>query len=72
LISPKVSDVNTQVWENFEILTTFSSENLNRGLYINVNLKEIEWDTWIHMAQNKDQWQALVNMVMKVLFSQKV
>jgi hypothetical protein len=30
---------------------------------IRMALKEIEWDgvEWIHLAQVKDQWQALVN-----------
>jgi hypothetical protein len=28
-------------------------------------LKEIGWESvdWIHLAQDRDQWQALVNMV---------
>jgi hypothetical protein len=29
-----------------------------------MNLREIEWDgvEWIDMAQNRDQWRALVNV----------
>jgi hypothetical protein len=31
-----------------------------------MNLKEIGWEDvdWIYLAQNRDQWQALVNMIM--------
>jgi hypothetical protein len=68
LTSLSVSEVNSQAWKNFEILTTFSSEDLKGSLYINADHKEMGWDTWIHMAQ----WQTLVNMEMKVLFPQKV
>jgi hypothetical protein len=33
---------------------------------IKIDLGEIEWDgvDWIHMAQDRDQWRALVNMVL--------
>jgi hypothetical protein len=32
-----------------------------------MHLREIEWGgmDWIEMAQDRDQWRALVNMVMK-------
>jgi len=35
---------------------------------IRVSLKEIGWESvdWIHMAQDRDQWPALVNIVMNV------
>jgi len=37
-------------------------------LYDNIrkDLKEIGWESvdWIHLAQDKDQWQAPLNMVM--------
>jgi hypothetical protein len=35
---------------------------------IKIDLKEIVCDDvdWIHLAQGKDQWQALVNMVMNL------
>jgi hypothetical protein len=36
---------------------------------IKINLREIGWDVmdWIDLAQNWDQWRALVNTVMKML-----
>jgi hypothetical protein len=39
---------------------------------IRINLWEIGWEGmffWIHLAQVRDQWQALVNMVMNVWVS---
>jgi hypothetical protein len=35
---------------------------------IKVHLREIGWDgmDWIYLAQNRDQWRALVNMVMNL------
>jgi hypothetical protein len=35
---------------------------------IKMDLNDIGWDgvDWIHMAQDRDQWRALVNMVMKL------
>jgi hypothetical protein len=36
---------------------------------IKIDLREIGWDDmdWIGLAQNRDQWRALVNMVMNLL-----
>jgi len=36
---------------------------------IRLNLRETRWVCvdWIHMAQDKDQWQALVDTVMNLL-----
>jgi hypothetical protein len=33
---------------------------------IKMDLREIEWDgvDWIYMAQNRDQWRAVVNTVL--------
>jgi hypothetical protein len=33
---------------------------------IRMNIREIEWETvdWMHLAQARGQWWALVNMVM--------
>jgi hypothetical protein len=33
-----------------------------------MDLREIEWDgvDWIDLAQNRDQWRALVNMLMNL------
>jgi hypothetical protein len=35
---------------------------------IRLDLREIGWEgaNWIHLAQDRDLWQALVNMVMKL------
>jgi hypothetical protein len=35
---------------------------------IKMNLREIRWGSmdWIDLAQNRNQWRALVNMVMKL------
>jgi ribosome biogenesis protein Nip4 len=35
---------------------------------IRIDLQEVGWEVveWIHLTQNKDQWRALVNSVMKL------
>jgi hypothetical protein len=35
---------------------------------IEMDLREVEWDDmdWINVAQDRDQWRALVNMVMNL------
>jgi hypothetical protein len=37
-----------------------------------MDLREIEWGGmyWIHLAQDRDQWWTLVNMVMNLLVPQ--
>jgi hypothetical protein len=37
---------------------------------IKMDLRKIGWDgmDWIHLAQDRDQWRALVNMVMNLRF----
>jgi hypothetical protein len=41
---------------------------------IRMDIKEIGWKCldWIHLAQGRDHWQALVNMVINLRVSQKV
>jgi hypothetical protein len=36
---------------------------------IKIDVREIGWDgtVWIDLAQDKDQWMNLVNMIMKVM-----
>jgi hypothetical protein len=38
------------------------------NIYIKIDLREIGWDgmDWIDLAQDRDQWRALVNTVMNV------
>jgi hypothetical protein len=40
---------------------------------IKMDLKEIGWEgmNWIHLAQDWDQWQTLVNAVMNLRVSEK-
>jgi hypothetical protein len=40
---------------------------------IRINIREVEWEIvdWIHLAQDRDQWLALVNLVMNGLVSTK-
>jgi hypothetical protein len=35
---------------------------------IKIDLREIGWDVmeWIELAQDRDQWRALVNMIMNL------
>jgi hypothetical protein len=37
---------------------------------IRMDVREIGWERvdWIHLAQDRDQWRALVNTVMNFLF----
>jgi hypothetical protein len=38
-----------------------------------MDLEEVEWEvvSWIHLAQDRDKWRALVNMVMKLRFHKR-
>jgi hypothetical protein len=40
---------------------------------IRTNLRERRWEVmdWMHLAQDKDQWQALVNTVIKLKFHKR-
>jgi hypothetical protein len=39
-----------------------------------MDLREVGWDgvDWIHLAQDRDQWGAFVNMVMNLRIPQKI
>jgi hypothetical protein len=41
---------------------------------IRIGLRETGWEgvEWIHLAQDRDQWQAFMNMVMNIWVPQKV
>jgi hypothetical protein len=41
---------------------------------IRMDVREIVWEDvgWMYLAQDRDQWQALVNKVMNLLFPYKV
>jgi hypothetical protein len=43
-------------------------QRLRRVDNIKIKLREIGWDgmDWIHLAQYRDQWKALVNTVMNL------
>jgi hypothetical protein len=62
--------------------TEFWSENLKGSDHwedldevgnITMDLRVIVWEDvdWIHLAQDRDQWRALVNMVMNLWVPQK-
>jgi hypothetical protein len=38
------------------------------GNNIRMDLREIEWEgvEWMHLVEDKDQWQALVNTIMNL------
>jgi hypothetical protein len=44
------------------------SEDLGVDGNMRMDLREIGWDDvdWMHVAQNREQWWALVNMVMNL------
>jgi hypothetical protein len=52
---------------SIELLLFFSAIRHNNE-NIKIDLREIGWDgvDWIHLAQDRDQWRALVNTVMNL------
>jgi hypothetical protein len=51
----------------WHILIKFGFEVCTK--YVKMDLKEIGWDgvDWIDLAQDRDQWRALVNTVMNFM-----
>jgi hypothetical protein len=43
-------------------------QGIDGRMGIRMDLREIGWGSvdWIHLAQDRDRWQAFVNTVMKV------
>jgi hypothetical protein len=59
----------TKFWtENLEWKRPLRRPRRRWGDNIRVYLKQIRWKDvdWIHLTQDKDQWQALVSMVMNL------
>jgi hypothetical protein len=56
------------MWDRQEMHAEFWKQNLKTTLKDNniMDITEIGWEgtDWIHLAQNRERWQALVNMVM--------
>jgi hypothetical protein len=40
---------------------------------IRIDLREVGWEgvEWIHLAQDRDKWQALVNTIMKLVLRER-
>jgi hypothetical protein len=58
-----------ELWENYIFLIPKQVIQRRRWLdNIKMDLREIGWDgvDWIDMAQDRDQWRALVNTVLKL------
>jgi hypothetical protein len=53
-------NVRNNVWGRFA--------QCSGGRNIKMDLREVGWDgmDWIHLAQDRDQWRALVNTVMNI------
>jgi hypothetical protein len=55
-------------WENTEGKKPLGRPRCRWVDNIRIDLREIGWDgmDWIDLAQDRDQWRALVNAVMKL------
>jgi len=57
------------VFKNFSVITVpLRSPRHEWEHNIRMDLREIRWEGvgWIHLAQNRDQWCAVVSMVMNL------
>jgi hypothetical protein len=62
-------DVSNEIWREKNIRRAKS-----RGEDVMMDPRETGWEVvnWIHLAQERGRWRALVNMVMKLRFPQKL
>jgi hypothetical protein len=53
-------------WKSQKKIDHYKDQDLSGG-NIKIYLREIEWGYmyWIDLAQDRDQWRALVSMIMK-------
>jgi hypothetical protein len=53
-------------WESQRERNHWEEQDIGRWTILKMDLREIEWDgmDWIDLAQDGDQWRALVNTVM--------
>jgi hypothetical protein len=51
------------LWESLKERDYFKDQDLVGGI-IKMDLREIEWGVmdWIHLAEDREQWRALVNI----------
>jgi hypothetical protein len=56
-------------WKSLKERDHWKDQDVGRWAISKWNLRELEWDgaDWIDMAQDKDQWRALVNTILNLL-----
>jgi hypothetical protein len=65
--------VHEKCIQNFDQRSS-REESLGRSRHrwedVRMDLREVGWEgiDWMHLAQNRDQWQALVNTAMNLVF----
>jgi hypothetical protein len=55
-------------WESQKVRDHWGDQDVGRWTILKWILREIGWDgvDWIDMAHDRDQWRALVNMVLNL------